>query len=166
MHVRVDRDAQYKVAGGAEATLLLKTCFVMLQKRLRLKMLRPTEQHSRICPPSADASGLQAYALASTQAQSQAQGSRPQTGGQSARTDAAPVTSLGCVAAAGSAQGGGGGGDALFSQDWHPANVVLKGLVQQPVAGEVGAPLLQSPTQLPVFEVDSVLWPNQVLTIE
>ncbi|KAL0052243.1 hypothetical protein WJX82_010539 [Trebouxia sp. C0006] len=34
-----------------------------------------------------------------------------------------------------------------------------------PVAGEIGAPLLQTPTQLPVFAVDSVLWPNQIMML-
>ncbi|KAA6425875.1 MAG: hypothetical protein FRX49_04250 [Trebouxia sp. A1-2] len=34
-----------------------------------------------------------------------------------------------------------------------------------PVVGEIGAPLLQTPTQLPVFAVDSVLWPNQIMML-
>lgn len=56
-------------------------------------------------------------------------------------------------------------GPGLLAQDWQAANAVPEGLVLQPSGVEIGARLLQTPTQLPVFAVDSVLWPNQIMML-
>ncbi len=111
-----------------------------------------------------------AHAEAKVQAQGQAQGTSPAPDWQSAPTDADPVSTFGTITAAGSQQALDpvsqlSGDNVLKSQHWQAARVVPEGLVLQPVAGEIGAPLLQTPTQLPVFAVDSVLWPNQIMML-
>jgi len=111
-----------------------------------------------------------AHAEAKVQAQAQAQGSLPAPDWQSAPTDADPVSTFGTITAAGSQQALDpvsqlSGDNVLKSQHWRAACVVPEGLVLQPVAGDFGAPLLQTPTQLPVFAVDSVLWPNQIMML-
>jgi len=111
-----------------------------------------------------------AHAEAKVQAQVQAQGTSPAPDWQSAPSDSDPVSTFGTITAAGSQTALDpvsqlSGDNVLKSQDWQAACVVPEGLVLQPVAGEVGAPLLQTPTQLPVFAVDSVLWPNQIMML-
>ena len=111
-----------------------------------------------------------AHAEAKVQAQAQAQGTSPAPDWQSAPTDADPVSTFGTITAAGSQTALDpvsqlSGDNALKSQHWQAACVVPEGLVLQPVAGQIGAPLLQTPTQLPVFAVDSVLWPNQIMML-
>lgn len=113
---------------------------------------------------------IHAHAEAKAQAQAQAEGKPPSPDWQAAPTDAEPVSSLGTLTAAGSQAGTGSiiessTDSVLRSQDWQAASVVPAGLVLQPVAGQIGAPLLQTPTQLPVFAVDSVLWPNQLMML-
>ncbi len=111
-----------------------------------------------------------AHAEAKVQAQAQAQGTSPAPDWQSAPSDSDPVSTFGTITAAGSQTvldpvSQLSGDNVLKSQDWQAACVVPEGLVLQPVAGEIGAPLLQTPTQLPVFAVDSVLWPNQIMML-
>ncbi|DBA87767.1 TPA: hypothetical protein ACH3X1_004768 [Trebouxia sp. C0004] len=111
-----------------------------------------------------------AHAEAKVQVQAQAQGTSPAPDWQSAPTDADPVSTFGTITAAGSQQALSpvsqlSGDQVLKSQDWQAASVVPEGLVLQPVAGEIGARLLQTPTQLPVFAMDSVLWPNQIMML-
>lgn len=111
-----------------------------------------------------------AHAEAKTQAQAQAQGTAPAPDWQSGPTDADPVSTFGTITAAGSQTALDpvsllSGDSVLKSQEWQAACVVPEGLVLQPVVGEIGAPLLQTPTQLPVFAVDSVLWPNQIMML-
>lgn len=113
---------------------------------------------------------IHAHAEAKAQAQAQAQGNPPSPDWQAAPTDAEPVSTLGTLTAAGSQAGRGSviessTDSVLRSQDWQAASVVPAGLVLQPVVGQIGAPLLQTPTQLPVFAVDSVLWPNQLMML-
>lgn len=105
------------------------------------------------------------------------------TGGtKSQLRDAAPVSSLGSATA-----------DSLSSsQDWVPARVALPGMMLVPscsiqedtapseqdssASGQVAAPVQQEPavsslvpiqtdTQLPIFAIDSVLWPNQLMIL-
>ena len=129
------------------------------------------------------------------QAKADAQGAMPPPDWQSTPTDAAPVSSMGSLTAAGGRVGTGlletalGQTDmapgltkialkagqsqraeappdvGLQAQHWQAARVVPDGLVLQPAVGEIGAPLLQTPTQLPVFGLDSVLWPNQIMML-
>ena len=107
------------------------------------------------------------------QAQATAQGTPPHPDWGSTPTDASPVSSLGLATAAGSATALESDqpldhpslGEGLSPQDWQAANVVPEGLVLQPCAGEIGAPLLQTPTQLPTFALDAVLWPNQIMML-
>jgi len=111
-----------------------------------------------------------AHAEAKVQAQAQAQGTLPAPDWQSAPSDSDPVSTFGTITAAGSQTALDpvsqlSDDKVLKSQDWQAARVVPEGLVLQPVAGEIGAPLLQTPTQLPVFAVDSVLWPNQIMML-
>ena len=111
-----------------------------------------------------------AHAEAKVQAQAQAQGTSPAPDWQSAPTDADPVTTFGTITAAGSQTALDpvsqlSGDNVVKSQQWQAACVVPEGLVLQPVAGQIGSPLLQTPTQLPVFAVDSVLWPNQIMML-
>ena len=111
---------------------------------------------------------VQYHAEAKVQAQAQAQGTMPRPDWSSIPTDAEPITTLGSIAAAGSQQGTDpqqSAFSALLSQDWQAARVVPQGFVLQPVAGEIGAPLLQKPSELAVFGIDSVLWPNQLMML-
>ena len=113
---------------------------------------------------------VQAHAEAKVQAQAQAQGKLPPSDRRTTPADAAPVSTLGLMAAAGTQQGRdsqleSASGPGLLAQDWQAANAVPEGLVLQPSGVEIGARLLQTPTQLPVFAVDSVLWPNQIMML-
>ena len=113
------------------------------------------------------------HAEAKANAQAIAQESPPQPDWGSTPTDAPPVSNLGSVTAAGQAaavnsdqtetESFSGGG--LRPKDWHAAVVGPEGLVLQPKAGAIGAPLLQTPTQLPVFALDALLWPNQIMML-
>ena len=113
------------------------------------------------------------HAEAKVTAQAIAQETPPQPDWGATPTDAPPVSSLGSATAAGQAaavnpdqtgnESSSGGG--LRPKDWHAALVVPEGLVLQPKAGAIGAPLLQTPTQLPVFALDALLWPNQIMML-
>ena len=113
------------------------------------------------------------HAEAKVNAQAIAQQTPPQPDWGSTPTDASPVSNLGSATAAGQAaavdsdqtenESSSGGG--LRPKDWHTAVVVPEGLVLQPKPGAIGAPLLQTPTQLPVFALDALLWPNQIMML-
>ena len=113
------------------------------------------------------------HAEAKMNAQALAQETPPPPDWGSIPTDAPPVSNLGSATAAGQAaavnsdqtenESSSGGG--LRPKDWHAAVVVPEGLVLQPKAGAIGAPLLQTPTQLPVFALDALLWPNQIMML-
>lgn len=113
------------------------------------------------------------HAEAKVTAQAIAQESPPQPDWGATPTDAPPVSNLGSATAAGQAaavdsdQTGNesSSGRGLRPKDWHAAVVVPEGLVLQPKAGAIGAPLLQTPTQLPVFALDALLWPNQIMML-
>ena len=113
---------------------------------------------------------LKAHQQAKTDAQANAQGVMPQPDWKRTPSDATPVSSLGALAATGAQAGAGSGQQApldvgLQAQQWPAARVVPEGMVLLPGVGEIGAPLLQTPTQLPVFGLDSVLWPNQLMML-
>ena len=116
---------------------------------------------------------LQTHAEAKARAQATAQGTPPYPDWGSTPIDAAPVSTLGLATAEGRAPAVDCDqpldhpslGQGLRPQDWQAANVVPEGLVLQPCAGEIGAPLLQTPTQLPTFALDTVLWPNQIMML-
>lgn len=112
------------------------------------------------------------HAQTKMNAQAIAQDTPPQPDWASTPTDAQPVSNLGSATAAGQASAAESkhpanqsSSSALTPQDWHAAVVVPEGLVLQPKAGAIGAPLLQTPTQLPVFALDAVLWPNQIMML-
>lgn len=105
-------------------------------------------------------------------AQAIAKDAAPQPDWASTPTDAQPVSNLGSATAAGQATAvdskhpeDESSSGALRPKDWHATTVVPEGLVLQPKAGAIGAPLLQTPTQLPVFALDAVLWPNQIMML-
>ena len=113
------------------------------------------------------------HAEAKVDAQAIAQGTAPRPDWGSTPTDAPPVSNLGSATAAGKAAAG--HTDQLENQspsdngfrpkDWHAANVVPEGVMLPPEQGAIGAPLLQTPTQLPVFALDVLLWPNQIMML-
>lgn len=113
------------------------------------------------------------HAEAKVNAQAKAEETPPQPDWGSTPIDAAPVSNLGSATAAGQAaavdsdqienESSSGGGSR--PRDWHAAHVVPEGLVLQPKVGAIGAPLLQTPTQLPVFALDALLWPNQIMML-
>ena len=112
------------------------------------------------------------HANTKVNAQAIAQDTPPQPDWASTPTDASPVSKLGSATAAGQATAvdskhpaDQSSSSALRPKDWHAATVVPEGLVLQPKAGAIGAPLLQTPTQLPVFALDAVLWPNQIMIL-
>lgn len=112
------------------------------------------------------------HAQTKVKAQAVAQETPPQPDWASTPTDAQPVSNLGSATAAGQAKAvdsrhpeDQSSSGALRPKDWHAAIVVPEGLVLQPKAGAIGAPLLQTPTQLPVFALDAVLWPNQIMML-
>lgn len=100
-------------------------------------------------------------------------GAQPQADWASTPTEADPISNLGSPTSAGSAPAVGSeqpesqsySSESLGGLHWHAANVVPEGLMLQPQLGQVGLPLLQTPSQLPVFALDALLWPNQMMML-
>lgn len=135
----------------------------------------PPQDTTSTSPQQAQHDELASYAEAQARTQSTSPSAQPQSSWDSTPpADADPGSNLGSATAAGrdapavdsdQAEGLLYSGDSLVAQHWHAANVVPEGLVVQPQLGHVGAALLQTPTQLPVFALDALLWPNQIMML-
>ncbi|KAL3142141.1 hypothetical protein ABBQ32_004758 [Trebouxia sp. C0010 RCD-2024] len=132
----------------------------------------PPQETASKSPQQAQHGALASHAEAQARTQSTPPSAQPQPSwGSSPPADANPGSNLWSATAAGrdvdsdQAEGLLYSDDSSVAQHWHAANVVPEGLELQPQLRHVGAALLQTPTQLPVFALDALLWPNQIMML-